>query len=96
MAVAVRAVSLPFGISVAAQAAVIASLAAEDALLERVAALVGARDRLAAGLRDRGFDVPDAQGNFVWLPAGSAAPRSTTAPSPRAGLIVRPYAAGDR
>ena len=25
---------------------------------------------MAAGLRGLGFDVPDAQGNFVWLPAG--------------------------
>jgi histidinol-phosphate aminotransferase len=94
LASAVRAVSLPFGISVAAQAAVVASLAAEDALFERVAALVGARDQLASGLRDRGFDVPDAQGNFVWLPAGSRTAEYDQAFA-RAGLIVRAYAAGD-
>ena len=70
LARAVRAVSLPFGVSVAAQAAVLVSLAAEPALLERVATLVLARDALAAGLRGLGFDIPDAQGNFVWLPAG--------------------------
>ena len=94
LASAVRAVSLPFGVSVAAQAAVIASLAAEDALFERVEALVDARDRLAAGLRDRGLAVPDAQGNFIWLPAG---PRTAEYEGvfARAGLIVRAYAAGD-
>ena len=36
----------------------------------RVGDLVKARDALAVGLRDLGFDVPHAQGNFVWLPGG--------------------------
>ena len=94
LAAAVRAVSLPFGVSIAAQAAVIASLAAEDALFERVASLVDARDRLASGLRDRGFAVPDAQGNFVWLPGGPRTAEYDEAFA-RAGLIVRAYAAGD-
>ena len=71
--------SLPFGVSVAAQAAVIASLEAESLLLDRVGDLVKARDALAVGLRDLGFDVPDAQGNFVWLPGG-----------PRTGRTRRP------
>ena len=90
---AVRAVSLPFGVSIAAQAAVIASLHAEQQLLDRVANLVKARDELAVGLRDLGFAIPDAQGNFVWLPGGpdTAAHAATFA---RAGVMVRPYASG--
>jgi histidinol-phosphate aminotransferase len=94
LAAAVRAVSLPFGVSVPAQAAVLASLAAEPALLERVAELVRARDRLAAGLRQLGFAVPDAQGNFVWLAAG---PQTTGYANAfgAAGLSVRPFAVGD-
>jgi histidinol-phosphate aminotransferase len=93
LAAAVRAVSLPFGVSIAAQAAVIASLEAEPQLLDRVADLVKAREALAIGLRDLGFDVPDAQGNFVWLPGG---PRTEpyAAAFARAGLMVRPYASG--
>jgi histidinol-phosphate aminotransferase len=93
LAAAVRAVSLPFGVSIAAQAAVIASLAAEPQLLDRVADLVKSRDALAAGLRDLGFDVPAAQGNFVWLPGG---PRTAAyaAAFASAGLMVRPYASG--
>ena len=70
---ALRAVSLPFGVSHVAQAAAVASLAAEDALLERVEALVGERDRVLAGLREAGWDVPDAQGNFVWFGLGDRA-----------------------
>jgi len=93
LARAVRAVSLPFGVSVPAQAAVVASLAAEPELLERVAALVSARDDLAAGLRERGLEVPDAQGNFVWLPAGPLTTAYAEAFA-RAGVMVRPYAAG--
>ena len=94
LAAAVRTVSLPFGVSLPAQAAVLASLEAEPALLERVALIVTARDALADGLRQLGFDVPDSQANFVWLPAGAA----TTAYADHfaaAGLMVRPYAAGE-
>lgn len=94
LAAAVRAVSLPFGISVPAQAAVLASLEAEPALLERVATLVVARDRLRAGLLDLGFDVPDAQGNFVWLPAGPLTGDYGEA-FRLGGVVVRPYAAGE-
>jgi histidinol-phosphate aminotransferase len=94
LAAAVRAVSLPFGISVAAQAAVLASLDAEPALLERVAALVSDRDRLRTGLLGLGFDVPDAQGNFVWLPAGPLTAEYGEA-FRAGGVMVRPYAAGE-
>jgi histidinol-phosphate aminotransferase len=93
LAAAVRAVSLPFGVSIAAQAAVIASLEAEPLLLDRVADLVKARDALAVRLRDLGFDIPDAQGNFVWLPAGSDT-EAYAATFARAGLMVRQYASG--
>jgi histidinol-phosphate aminotransferase len=94
LATAVRAVALPFGVSVPAQAAVLASLDAEPQLLERVTELVGRRDRLADGLRELGFVVPDPQGNFVWLPTG---PRTTALAETfgAAGLSVRPFAAGD-
>ncbi len=95
LAAAVRAVSLPFGISVAAQAAVLASLEAEPALQERVAALVRARGVLREGLRDLGFDVPVAQGNFVWLPAGPLTAAYGEAFG-AAGVVVRPYTAGER
>lgn len=90
---ATRAVSLPFGVSVPAQAAVLASLAAEAQLLERVRALVAERNLVLAGLRDLGLSVPDAEGNFVWLPAGP----DTTTWAERfgdAGLAVRPFAVG--
>ena len=95
LAGAVRAASLPFGVSRVAQAAAVASMAAEDELLARVAELVKARGELTAGLDDRGFDVPDAQGNFVWLPAGAADSRVRRGVHGGSGWLVRPFAAGD-
>ena len=51
LALAVAAkVQVPFGVSTPAQVAAIASLAAEDELLARVAAIVTERHRLAAAL----------------------------------------------
>ena len=70
IAAALRAVSLPFGVSGVAQAAAIASLDAEAALFERVDALVAERTRVQAGLREAGWDLPEAQGNFVWFGLG--------------------------
>ena len=89
LAAAVRAVALPFGVSLPAQAAVIASLEQEAELLARVAELVTRRDALVAGLRDVGLPVPDAQGNFVWIPAG-ARTAEVAATFGEAGLVVRP------
>ena len=88
---ALRAVSLPFGVSGIAQAAAIASLDAEKELLERVDAIVGERDRVRAGLLEAGWDVPDAQGNFVWFDLGD---RTTdfAAAADELGIVVRPFA----
>ena len=71
----------------------IASLEHEEELLARVAELVVRRDALASGLRDLGLDVPDAQGNFVWVPAGPAT-ADVARTFGEAGLVVRPYVAG--
>ena len=94
LAAAVRAVSLPFGVSVPAQAAVVASLAAEAGLWNGSRELVAARDRLAAGCASSVSTIPDAQGNFVWLPAAQRTLEYADAFA-RAGLMVRPYASGD-
>jgi histidinol-phosphate aminotransferase len=91
VAAAVRAVSTPFGVSSIAQAAAVASLRAEDQLLERVETLVAERDRMLAGIRDAGWKVPEAQGNFVWFELGGAT-ESFTAAAGEAGLSVRPFA----
>ena len=88
---ALRAVSLPFGVSTVAQAAAIASLEAEPLLLERVEALVGERTRVLSGLRGAGWDVPEAQGNFVWFELGDRT-GDFAAAADAAGIVVRPFA----
>ena len=67
---AARAVAVPLSVTGQAQLAGSVALDHEDLLLARVADIVGTRDRMLTGLRELGFDVPDAQGNFVWLPLG--------------------------
>ena len=91
IAAAVRACSLPFGVSSLGQVAAVASLAAEDALLERVQAIVDERTRVVAGLTEQGWSLPDAQGNFVWLDL-NARTSDFSAAAEEAGIVVRPFA----
>ena len=91
IAAALRAVSLPFGVSTVAQAAAVASLERRDELLERVEALVAERTRVLDGLRAAGWGVPDAQGNFVWFDLGERTSEFADA-ADAAGIVVRPFA----
>ncbi len=88
---AARATAIPLSVTAHAEEAALVSLDAESELLERVRLIAGRRDRLLAGLRDAGWDVPDAQGNFVWLPVGDAAVEVATW-FEEGGMIVRPFA----
>jgi histidinol-phosphate aminotransferase len=88
---ALRKTAVPFGVSGPAQAAAIASLAAQDELFERVELLVAERTRVLAGLREQGWDVPDSQANFVWLPLGERSVEFAQACA-AVGLAVRPFA----
>jgi histidinol-phosphate aminotransferase len=91
VAAAVRACALPFGVSSIAQAAAVASLAAEAELLERVDALVAERTRVATALAGQGWNLPEAQGNFVWFPLGERTLEFAAA-AEEAGVMVRPFA----
>jgi histidinol-phosphate aminotransferase len=91
IATALRAVSLPFGVSHVAQVAAIASLRAESELLERVDALVAERDRVVKGLADVGLVVPEPQGNFVWFGAGDRT-LELAAAADELGIVIRPFA----
>ncbi|MCU1587883.1 MAG: histidinol-phosphate transaminase [Frankiales bacterium] len=71
VAAALRQVHLPFAVSIAAQAAALASLEVEEQLLSQVAQIVARREPLRRELLDIGWDVPPSQGNFVWLPTGA-------------------------
>jgi histidinol-phosphate aminotransferase len=90
IAAAVRACALPFGVSSVAQAAAIASLAREPELAERVEGIVAERGRVVAALTDQGWWIPEAQGNFVWLPLGERTLEFAAA-AEEAGVMVRPF-----
>lgn len=91
LAAGIRAASTPFGVSSLAQHAAIVSLQSVGELMARVDAIVVERDRMLGGLRAQGWDVPDSQANFVWLPLGDQA-SSFAAAAGRAGVLVRPFA----
>lgn len=87
---AVRACAIPLSVTAQGQAAALASLEREAELLERVTEIATLRDRIVVELRTQGWDVPDAQGNFLWLPTGE---RTATAAAAfeDAGIIVRAF-----
>ena len=65
---ALRKVAIPFALNSLAQAAALAALAAQQELAPRWSQIVAERERVTAGLRAAGFEVPTSQANFVWLP----------------------------
>ncbi|MDM8086458.1 histidinol-phosphate transaminase [Cellulomonas cellasea] len=91
LAAGIRAVSTPFGVSQLAQLAAVASLRASEELMARVQAVVEERARMLAGLRAQGWQVPESEANFVWLPLGDRA-LAFAGESARAGVLVRPFA----
>lgn len=88
---AARTTGIPLSVTSAAERAAIASLDAEAELRERVSVIVERRTRLLGGLRAQGWQVPDSQANFVWLPAGERTDEVAAA-FDAADLIVRPFA----
>lgn len=88
---AVRKTMLTFAVNSLAQAAAIASLAAETELLERVDQVVAERERVVAALRAMGWTVPPTEANFVWLRLGDAT-SDFAGFCDQAGVSVRPFA----
>ncbi len=88
---AVRACAIPLSVTAQGQAAALASLEREDELLARVAELAERRDTIVDRLRAQGWDVPDAQGNFVWLDTGEQTAAAAEA-FEEAGMVVRAFA----
>lgn len=73
VAAAMRKTAIPFGVSLIAQTAALASLNQTDELLRRVAAVRDERTRVMAAARALGYDIPDSRANFYWVPLGHAA-----------------------
>lgn len=91
VAAAARKTMLTFAVNALAQAAAVASLAAEAELLDRVDLVVAERERVRAELIGMGWTVPPTEANFVWLRLGPDTLNFAEA-CDRAGLSVRPFA----
>jgi histidinol-phosphate aminotransferase len=91
VAEAIRKTMLPFSVNAIAQAAAVASLNAEDELLERVETVVKERDRVRETLRAQGWTVPVSEANFVWLRLGDQTTAFAQA-CDDAAIAIRPFA----
>ena len=91
VATAVRKTLLPFSVNTIAQAAAIASLAAEAELLARAGQVVKERTRVRDELRSQGWTVPPTEANFVWLRLNEDT-GDFAAACARAGISIRPFA----
>ncbi|GAB2956424.1 histidinol-phosphate transaminase [Amycolatopsis acidiphila] len=91
VAAAIRKCAVPFGVSTIAQLAAIESLHCQDAMRERVDAVVAERTRVRDALLEQGWAVPETEANFVWLPTGARTARFA-ATCQQSGLLVRPFA----
>ncbi|MBT2512396.1 histidinol-phosphate transaminase [Arthrobacter sp. ISL-30] len=85
-----RVAATPFAVSQIAERAAITSLQHFDEVVERVQSLVDERDRVTRGLRELGWFVPEAQGNFVWLNLGENSGEFAALAAEQA-LSVRPF-----
>ncbi|MGP3916452.1 histidinol-phosphate transaminase [Nonomuraea sp. 10N515B] len=91
VAAAVRKTIVPFAINHLAQVAAIASLKAEDELMERVETVVKERTRVREALIAQGWEVPPTEANFVWLRLGERTLDFAAACAVE-GVAVRPFA----
>lgn len=87
---AARSTAIPLSVTEAAQRAVLAAMAVEPELLERVRELARRRDEVQEALRAQGWHLPVSQGNFVWLPTGPATAAAGEAFA-TAGIVARVF-----
>jgi histidinol-phosphate aminotransferase len=87
---AARSTAIPLSVTAIATEAALASLDRESELLERVDRIVLLRDQVRQALLDQGWAVPEAHGNFVWLPTGEDTARGADVFAEH-GLVVRAF-----
>jgi histidinol-phosphate aminotransferase len=80
----------PFAVSALAQAAAIAAIDAEAEIGERVRDILSERARVIDELSDAGWQLPDAQANFVYLPIGERTD-DVYLGLERRGVVTRPF-----
>lgn len=80
----------PFAVNGLAQVAAIASIEANDEVMERVGVIVAERARVVAALRDAGWKIAEPEANFVYLDLGSRTDE-VYLDLERKGVVTRPF-----
>jgi histidinol-phosphate aminotransferase len=88
---ALRRTRHPFGVNAIAQAGALAALGAEAEFEARIESVISERVRVRDALRGLDLEVPESQGNFVWVAAGERAVPIGEACEAR-GVVLRPFA----
>ena len=83
-----RSAQVPFAVAQPSIELAVAALGVD--LAPRVAEIVGRRDAFVSWLQECGMTVPEARGNFVWLPVGVDAVPIARALAAR-DVLVRPF-----
>ena len=87
----VNKVLAPFAVNALAQAAAMAALQARDEYEPLLQNIRDERARVVAALTDQGWQLPDAQANFVYLATGDRTTELYTEIEKR-GVVTRPFA----
>ncbi|WP_394216961.1 histidinol-phosphate transaminase [Brachybacterium vulturis] len=92
LARALSQVTVPFGASIPAQTAALASLepVAQEELAQRAEWIRAERSRVLAALAEQGWELPASQGNFVYFPLGEQSAAFAEFADAR-GLVLRAY-----
>lgn len=80
----------PFAVNALAQAAAIAAIDSMDEIQARVDRILAERARVIAALSADGWQLPDAQANFVYLPLGARTDEVYLGLEKR-GVVTRPF-----
>lgn len=87
----VNKVLVPFAVNGVAQAGALAAIAARDEYEPLLANLRSERARVVAALTEAGWQLPDAQANFVYLPLGERT-QQVYVDIEKRGVVTRPFA----
>lgn len=85
-----RVSATPFAVSQIAEHAAVTSLRHMNEVEERVQQIVDERTRVVDGLRELGWVIPEAEGNFIWLQLGERTAEFAALAEQQA-LAVRPF-----
>ncbi len=83
---------VPFAVNGVAQAAAIAAVGAIDEIRDRVSDILDERARVVSVLRTVGWQLPEPQANFVYLPLGERTDE-VCVELERRGVVARPFSA---